>query len=53
VRTYYAGGPWSGTSADGLPYAWNGWDDYAARNGISCRPGTVFKGGDNINYVCQ
>jgi hypothetical protein len=45
VRAYYAGGPWYIGS--------NGWSDYAARNGIGCTPGTVFKGGDNIMYVCQ
>ena len=45
VRAYYAGGPWYIGS--------NGWDDYAARNGIRCTPGTLIKGGDNIMYVCQ
>jgi hypothetical protein len=45
VRAYYAGGPWYiGT---------NGWDDYAARNGIGCTPGSLIKGGDGIMYVCQ
>ena len=32
LRAYYAdGGPW---------YGYSGWDDYAARNGIKCTPGT-------------
>jgi hypothetical protein len=48
VRAYYFGGPWSGP---GFSYA--GWDDYAARNGIGCRPGTVVHGGDGILYNCQ
>ena len=45
VRAYYAGGPWY--------YGTRGWDDYAARDGIVCTPGTIVKGGDGINYVCQ
>lgn len=45
VRAYYAGGPWYIGS--------NGWDDYAARNGIGCTPGNLIKGGDGIMYVCQ
>jgi hypothetical protein len=48
VRAYYFGGPWSGA---GFSYA--GWDDYAARNGIACRPGTAVPGGDGLLYVCQ
>lgn len=43
-RAYYAGGPWLGYS---------GWDDYKARNGISCDPGTVTKMGDGEQYICQ
>jgi hypothetical protein len=48
VRAYYWGGPWSG-------YGWSyaGWDDYASRYGIGCRPGTIVKGGDGIDYLCQ
>src|ERR1700742_3965563 len=34
VRAYYAGGPW---------YGYSGWDDYQARNGIKCTPGTMTK----------
>ena len=48
VRAYYWGGPWSGAG-----YSYAGWDDYAARNGIACHPGTVVKGGDGIMYNCQ
>jgi hypothetical protein len=44
VRAYYNGGPW---------YNYSGWDDYAARYGIGCHPGTLIKGGDGIMYVCQ
>jgi hypothetical protein len=44
VRAYYAGGPWR---------VYSGWDDYAARNGAICRPGSLIKGGDGIIYVCQ
>ncbi len=46
VRAYYAGGPWVGMYT-------GGWADYAARNGISCTPGTAIKGGDGIMYLCQ
>ena len=53
VRAYYAGGPWSGIAGGGVPYAWNGWADYAARNGIGCESGSIVKGGDGIPYVCQ
>jgi hypothetical protein len=48
VRAYYMGGPWSGPG-----YSYAGWDDYAARSGIGCRPGTAIKGGDGIMYNCQ
>jgi len=48
VRTYYAGGPWSGPG-----YSWAGWPDYKARSGIVCDPGSVIKGGDGILYMCQ
>jgi hypothetical protein len=52
VRAYYVGGPWSG-AVSGWPYSWNGWPDYAQRNGIGCTPGSIVNGGDGINYVCQ
>jgi hypothetical protein len=29
------------------------WDSYAARNGIACRPGTLFKGADGFMHPCQ
>lgn len=48
VRAYYWGGPWSGPG-----YTYAGWDDYAARTGIVCRPGTVIPGQDGIMYLCQ
>jgi len=48
VRAYYVGGPWSGPG-----YYWAGWDDYAARNGIGCRPGTIVHADDGIDYLCQ
>ena len=32
---------------------YSGWADYAQRNGIGCTPGSIVKGGDGINYVCQ
>ena len=48
VRTYYAGGPWSGPG-----YSWAGWSGYASSQGIVCTPGTVIKGGDGILYMCQ
>jgi hypothetical protein len=44
VRAYYAGGPW---------YNYSGWDDYQARNGIACKPGTLTKLDDGQMYVCQ
>jgi hypothetical protein len=66
VRAYYAGGPWCGVgSAGGYGYGpaggplggnwtcYSGWPDYKARNGIGCDPGTIVKGGDAIDYVCQ
>jgi hypothetical protein len=48
VRAYYWGGPWSGAG-----YYYAGWSDYATKNGIGCEPGTIVKGGDGINYLCQ
>jgi hypothetical protein len=34
-------------------YGYSGWDDYAARNGIVCRPGTYVRGQDGLLYVCH
>ena len=65
VRAYYVGGPWCGAggptgygAAAGALWAgtwgcYSGWPDYAQRNGIGCTPGSIVKGGDGINYVCQ
>ena len=44
LAAYYAGGPW---------YGYSGWDDYAARNGIKCTPGTLVKLDDGLMHVCQ
>jgi hypothetical protein len=44
LRAYYAGGPW---------YNYGGWDEYAARNGITCTPGTAVKLDDGLMHVCQ
>jgi hypothetical protein len=44
VRAYYAGGPW---------YDYSGWNDYAARNGIKCTPGSTVKLDDGLMHVCQ
>jgi hypothetical protein len=36
------------------PNGWYGdWSTYAARNGIVCRPGTLFKGDDGHQHLCQ
>lgn len=29
------------------------WDSYATRNGLACRPGTMFKGADGLMRPCQ
>jgi hypothetical protein len=44
VTAYYGGAPW---------YGYNGWDDYAARNSIKCKPGTLIKLDDGLMYNCQ
>ena len=48
VRAYYWGGPWSGPG-----YSYAGWYDYATQYGIGCVPGSIVKGGDGIDYLCQ
>ena len=64
VRAFYAGGPWCRLGMDvgygygtgpwaGSHTCYSGWDDYAHRNGIGCTPGSIVKGGDGINYICQ
>jgi len=36
------------------PNGWYGdWSTYAARNGIVCRPGTLYKGDDGHQHLCQ
>jgi hypothetical protein len=42
----YRGGPYAA-------YGYGGWDEYARRNGIVCRPGTTFKGEDGRQRLCQ
>jgi hypothetical protein len=50
-RGYYGGGgPYA---YYGTGYGYNGWDEYAARNGIVCRPGTWFRGQDGLQHLCQ
>jgi hypothetical protein len=44
VRAYYEGGPW---------YGYSGWDNYKARNGITCTPGGMVKLDDGQMYICQ
>ena len=34
-------------------YGYGGWEDYAARNGIRCTPGSPTKLDDGNMYVCQ
>jgi hypothetical protein len=48
---YYSSGPYSA----GGPYAAYGYpvQDYAARNGFVCRPGTMTKLDDGRMYPCQ
>jgi hypothetical protein len=29
------------------------WNSYATRNGLVCRPGTMFKGSDGVMHLCQ
>ena len=69
MRAYYLGGPWcavgtAGGFGTGVGFygtagglnswtCYTGWPDYAQRNGIGCTPGSIVKGGDGINYVCQ
>ncbi|MGY8710385.1 hypothetical protein RAD16_32015 [Bradyrhizobium sp. 18BD] len=52
------GGSWGNANAMyggyGGEYGWNGnWSQYAARNGIVCRPGTYYKGADGMRHLCQ
>jgi len=45
---YYAGGPYA---YYGGPGAWS--QDYAARNGIICQPGTMVRLEDGLMHRCQ
>jgi hypothetical protein len=49
-RGYYGGGPYA---YYGSGNGYQGWEDYAARNGIVCRPGTWFRGQDGLQHICQ
>ena len=49
VRAYLRGRPLVG-GRERLAIHWNGWDDYAAQNGINCTRGSIIKGGDGIVY---
>jgi hypothetical protein len=54
--TAAAAPPWSLWTAyhdNGPFYGYSGWDDYKARGGIACNPGTVSKGDDGLMHVCQ
>ena len=50
---YYGGGPYAGGGAYGYygPDAWS--QDYAARNGIICQPGTLVRLDDGRMHRCQ
>lgn len=43
-RVYYEHSPY---------YGYSGWDNYAARNGIKCQPGSTTKLDDGLTYWCQ
>jgi hypothetical protein len=44
TTAYRAGGPW---------YGYSGWEDYRARNGIVCTPGTWVTADSGRRYPCQ
>ena len=44
ARAYHGDSPY---------YGYAGWEDYKARNGIGCEPGTMTKMSDGHMYVCQ
>jgi hypothetical protein len=52
---YYGGGPYAGGGAPqgyyGGPGVWS--QDYAARNGIICQPGTMVRLEDGLMHRCQ
>ena len=41
---YHANGPW---------YGYGGWENYKARNGIVCDPGSLITAADGFTYHCQ
>jgi hypothetical protein len=62
----WGAGPYAATTANAPPwnvytayhdngpfYGYSGWDDYAARGGIVCKPGSIVKGPDGGHYPCQ
>ncbi|MGJ5149125.1 MULTISPECIES: hypothetical protein [unclassified Bradyrhizobium] len=51
----YSPGPSYGQpSYDRGPNGYYGdWNSYATRNGLVCRPGTMFKGSDGLMHICQ
>ena len=50
----YAPGPNGyNTYAYGPNGYYGDWNSYAARNGLACRPGTWYKGGDGRQHICQ
>ena len=54
--TAAAAPPWSLWTAyhdNGPFYGYSGWDDYKARGGIGCNPGTVYKTENGVHYICQ
>jgi hypothetical protein len=50
---YGAYGAYSDPNRPYYGYGYNGWDDYAARNAITCRPGTYVQLQDGQQYLCQ
>jgi hypothetical protein len=47
----YGGNGWNGRYGEN---GWYGdWASYAARNGIVCRPGDLYKGADGLQHLCQ
>jgi hypothetical protein len=53
--TYPQGGPdyGPGTAANAYYMGYNNYEEYAKRNGIVCRPGTMVKLDDGKMYPCQ
>jgi hypothetical protein len=63
---YYGGAPYAASTSDGQPwslwaayhadgpwYGFSGWEDYKARGGIVCDPGTLVKADNGLMYHCQ